>query len=597
MTSTAERSGAAASWASDVTNSNYQVFADKEMIRTDLSGLGATYADNYSKYAVWTAPNGKDINIVANSAITDEQLLRAWNILDNYLTDVPGAKYGADKTAVANAMADNGAVLVMPDGADGESLTSESALLGQPLYQLEFPVEGSAAYIDNDYSQRDAGFEEIFHMVHDYGIGTVNTDGALKTTYQADITAAMNNALANNLWGNGDRDTRNWINELRAEGSLEQEYIASVIDSYYGLWGAWTEGAGGMWGIYSSKTRDEIQSNDPMGAQLMKDFLSPDLTYMARIDPNFTGTFKMEYDASAAYTHKSQYLTNARLLGNSDSGLSGNARDNVLMGNAGANAIDGKGGSDVVQYQGVSSAYKVVTANGVTTVTSKTNASDADTLTNVETLRFMDKDMQLGTAGPTAGNDSLTGTRGPDDVDLQGGNDSYLGLGGNDTLRGGNGNDTLKGGRGDDVLFGGNHSDRLIGGKGRDTLNGDNGNDKLFGGKGRDTLHGNDGNDTLKGGRGNDILYGEQGNDKLVGGKGRDTLHGGDGNDVLRDNGQTGASGRDRFFGGAGDDRLRLGGGDDTATGGAGADSFEFFGSSIGADHVTDFTSGTDRLG
>ncbi len=650
MTSTAERSGAAASWASDVTNSNYQIFADKEMIRTDLSNLGATYANNYSKYVTWTAPNGKDINIVANSAITDEQLLRAWNILDNYLTDVPGAKYGADKLAVANAMANNGAVLVMPDGADGNSQTGENALLGQPLYQLEFPVEGSAAYINNDYSQRDAGFEEIFHMVHDYGIGTTNTDGPLKPTYQADITAATNNALANNLWGNGDSDTQNWISELRAEGSLEQEYIASVIDSHYGLWGAWTGGAGGMWGIYSSQTRDEIQNKDPMGAQLMKDFLSPDLTYMARIDPNFTGTFKMAFDASAAYTHKSQYLTNARLLGNNDSGLSGNARDNVLMGNAGANAIDGKGGRDVVQYQGVSSDYKIVTANGVTTVTSKTNAGDTDTLTNIETLRFMDKDIKLA-AGPTAGNDSLTGTSGPDDVDLQGGNDSYLGLGGNDVLRGGSGNDTLKGNMGEDRLFGGKGQDKLFGGNGSDTLHGGQGRDRLDGGGGRDTLHGNGGNDTLKGGRGNDILHGEQGNDTLFGGThadrlfggkgsdtldggqgrdrldgggGRDTLHGnggndtlkggqgndtldggngrdrldgGDGNDLLRDNGQTGASGRDLFSGGAGDDRLRIGGGDDIATGGAGADSFEFFGSSIGADHVTDFTSGTDRLG
>ncbi len=48
--------------------------------------------------------------------------------------------------------------------------------------------------------------------------------------------------------------------------------------------------------------RAEIQNKDPMGAQLMKGFLSPDLTYMARIDPNFTGTFNMAFDASAAYS-------------------------------------------------------------------------------------------------------------------------------------------------------------------------------------------------------------------------------------------------------------------------------------------------------
>lgn len=45
---------------------------------------------------------------------------------------------------------------------------------------------------------------------------------------------------------------------MSREGSLEQEYIVSVIDSYYGLWEPWTEGTGGMWGSYVAKTRYEI---------------------------------------------------------------------------------------------------------------------------------------------------------------------------------------------------------------------------------------------------------------------------------------------------------------------------------------------------
>ena len=74
--------------------------------------------------------------------------------------------------------------------------------------------------------------------------------------YQSEIRQAQKNALSTNLWGIGaDR----WINELTDENSLTQEYLAALIDSYYGLWGGWTDSnTHGMWGIYVAKTRNEI---------------------------------------------------------------------------------------------------------------------------------------------------------------------------------------------------------------------------------------------------------------------------------------------------------------------------------------------------
>ena len=376
----------------NVSNPNYVAYPETSLIQRDLSGLDRVYRRNYTKFINYPTPNGSRVLLVATDGMSDEQLLRAYNILDFYLTDVPGSKYGANKAAVANAMAANDAVLVLPGGADGESPIRDSALAGQPLYALEFPVEGSAAYINNDYEQRDAGLEEIFHLVHDTGIGTKFTPGALKETYQAEIASAMENSLANGLWGNGAKD---WLDELRPEGSLSQEYIASVLDSYYGLWGAWTEAPGGMWGIYTSKTRAEIEVKDPLGAALVPQFLSENITYMARIDPSFQGTFQMSFDTSAAYTHKSQYLVNARLLGDNASNLSGNANDNIFMGNSAANSIDGKAGTDVVQYAGASGDYAISTVGGTTTVSSQSQSGDVDTLTNIEVLRFTDKDVQL----------------------------------------------------------------------------------------------------------------------------------------------------------------------------------------------------------
>lgn len=379
--------------ANTVSNPNYVHYPEPSMIQRDLSGLDRVLRRNYSKFIAYPTPNGGRILLVATDGMSDEQLLRAYNILDFYLTDVPGSRYGSDKTAIANAMADNGAVLVMPGGADGDSPIRNRALIGQPLYALEFPTEGSRAYITNDYEQRDAGFEEIFHMVHDTGIGTKYSQGVLNATYQAEITAAMNNSLQKSLWGRGDRDTKNWLKELDQEGSLEQEYIASVLDSYYGYWGAWNETDGGMWGIYAAKTRDELRRIDPMGAALVPQFLSDTVTYMARIDPGFAGTFEMRFDPNQPYTYKSQYLVNARLLGDGASGLNGNDHDNILIGNAGDNRIDGKGGNDVVQYSIASTDIQIARRGNDIVISGPGIGSDV--LSNIETLRFTDRDMAV----------------------------------------------------------------------------------------------------------------------------------------------------------------------------------------------------------
>jgi hypothetical protein len=60
------------------------------------------------------------------------------------------------------------------------------------------------------------------------------------------------------------------LKELTKENSLSQEYLASLVDSYYGLWGAWTESnSHGMWGIYIAKTREEKS-----GGKILEDISS-----------------------------------------------------------------------------------------------------------------------------------------------------------------------------------------------------------------------------------------------------------------------------------------------------------------------------------
>lgn len=101
--------------------------------------------------------------------ITDDQMLYAYDLLSFYLTSTETL----DKSDIANQMANDNAILILPNGADKDGKTPMLAMaLGQNLNQAEIANIGSKWYMENDFEHRDAAFEEIFHMVHDYGIGT-----------------------------------------------------------------------------------------------------------------------------------------------------------------------------------------------------------------------------------------------------------------------------------------------------------------------------------------------------------------------------------------------------------------------------------------
>jgi Ca2+-binding RTX toxin-like protein len=155
----------------------------------------------------------------------------------------------------------------------------------------------------------------------------------------------------------------------------------------------------------------------------------------------------------------------------------------------------------------------------------------------------------------TADDEILVGTGGADSIEALGGSDSAFGQGGSDFLSGGDGADFLYGAAGDDVLEGGGQDDTLWAGVGQDSLSGEGGND---------------------------ILFGEIGDDWLSGGDGHDSLDAGDGDDRLE-----GGVGQDTLTGGLGADRL---------SGGLDADIFDFGSPSSGADEITDFVGGTDKI-
>lgn len=341
----------------------------------------------FDRYTKVDTPNGGVIHIIAQNEIMENQIVRARGILQHYLTDFPGSVYGADKSAVANKMAENGAVLLLLNGVD-DGTNAGAELDGQPLYYGEMQVEGHSWYITQNYEYRDASFEEILHLVHDYGIGIdqgAEFDGALPE-YQADIRAAQVTALSGKLWA-WPAEQASWVSELSVENSLSQEYLASVVDTYYGLWGAF-DSEYGMWGMYVSKTRDDLATTDPQGAAIMANqFFHPYLTYNARIDTRFVGDFSLMFKQSLSYTNHAQYLKDVTLTGSKDSNVVVNQFDNNITGNAGVNTVI---------FAGQAAQYLITNENGEVKVEDLQDDRDGmNTLAGFEKLQFSDSTIMV----------------------------------------------------------------------------------------------------------------------------------------------------------------------------------------------------------
>ncbi len=274
----------------------------------------------------------------------------------------------------------------------------------------------------------------------------------------------------------------------------------------------------------------------------------------------------------------------------------GNALANHLTGNVASNLLNGGAGADTMVGGGGGDTYVVDDAGDVVT---ELPGGGADTVLSSVTLALPNEVENLKLTGLT-GTEAINGSG-------NGLNNLIIGNAGNNVLNGGAGVDTVSyayaaagvtvridlapvvnatGGAGTDRLI---NFENIIGSAYNDTLTGSAGNNVIEGGAGNDVLDGGAGSDTASyatagaavtvnlgfatpqntGGAGMDTLRNFE---YLIGSRFNDTLTGDAGNNVLK--------------GGAGADRL---------TGGAGMDSF-VFNSKLGADIITDFVSGTDKL-
>ena len=131
---------------------------------------------DFDRYTKINAPNGKPIHIVVEPGYNDRQVIYARKVLINHLTNLPGTKYGHDKTTIANAMANNQSILFLFKDTNSfrgwfrniERKGFEGN--GQDLRAYETILEGTDGYMAQKNPTRDASYEEIMHFVQQWGI-------------------------------------------------------------------------------------------------------------------------------------------------------------------------------------------------------------------------------------------------------------------------------------------------------------------------------------------------------------------------------------------------------------------------------------------
>jgi Ca2+-binding RTX toxin-like protein len=183
-------------------------------------------------------------------------------------------------------------------------------------------------------------------------------------------------------------------------------------------------------------------------------------------------------------------------------------------------------------FNGVGFGYtqNIPTSGTITSLTYSINGSPVFTATGLSmpALTFMtmlgDSNLNGILAAMFAGDDTITGSTGFDNLFGYGGNDTISAGAGGDALNGGSGNDTLNGSADIDFLYGESGIDHLYGNGGADILQGGADADVLSGGDGADDLDGGTGVDVLDGGDGGDTLRSLSGADIIDGGADLDTL-------------------------------------------------------------------------
>ncbi len=292
-------------------------------------------------------------------------------------------------------------------------------------------------------------------------------------------------------------------------------------------------------------------------------------------------------DTVAASTGADTVFANAGVLA-----YGGNGGQLNFIGGGQASTVVGGGGS-VTVYGGSGNGGVVYGGTGAT-----------ELVGGAGTSTFVGGQGTAMIYGGSGNGDVVYAGGGPTEFVGGAGSGTFVGGGGGATVYGGSGNGGVVyagagatefvGGAGAGTFVGGNTAVLVFGGAGGGTIFGGSGGGQFFGanaatvievGTGASTVTASDGNAVFLTGSANNLIAAGGGNVTLVGGTsgGNNTIFAG--------------SGADQLGGGLGNDDFLAGNGRATLSGGGGANLYSFVnGQAGGADVITDFHRGTDRL-
>lgn len=292
----------------------------------------------------------------------------------------------------------------------------------QGLMYRELTVDGDCHYMSKyasyckylaDNADRDAAYEEILHLVQAQGIAPNNNYQVLQAQIDARALSLYNDHQAGRpaVWQPESDTWQEWagddINSSTIGTTYSHEYFAAAFEAYMGL--AQHNGVG-LDG-YQALTRDAMQTQDSEAKGWITQFFHEYVQYTARIDSNGVETFHInQFPASSnpptfkmnrddairgeEYTYKSQWLLNAKIIGDRSINLTANDQDNILEGNQANNTVDGKAGRDsyVVDANFSECTRAEQTAMGFVVVCPSIGQ---DLLINVETILFKDRKLAI----------------------------------------------------------------------------------------------------------------------------------------------------------------------------------------------------------
>ena len=345
----------------------------------------------FEKYTHLEVAGESVIPILAQSGVSNNQVLHVKKILEEFLTDVPLTVWGENKSSITNAISMSNAFLALLDNEDeydnpAVQLLFDNGAKGQDVLGVEIFPEGSVSYMNS--VERDATYEEVLHFIHNFGL-----TNALPSMQLA-IEQAMDSAILNGIYSP--------LSDIPNE-DYDEEYFALLTEVYFGLWAHNPSQDGWAGGEeYNIVSRLQMKESDTLGFNIVSEFFGESLRYVVELPDGFAGQFSLSFDSSLAYTHRSKYLQNVKIRGNNDVDIIGNGLSNIIIGNNGSNYFlgkgsndyfDGAGGIDRISFSGDYNEYAIFESAEWNNykpfvVDLITNRDGADTLLNVEEMDF-----------------------------------------------------------------------------------------------------------------------------------------------------------------------------------------------------------------